>query len=445
MSTTPVLPRELIWRIIALVPDDHSLHACSLVSTNFVDPAQQVLFKSVYLGYSQSARLLPILQSSPHIAAYITSLSLFKCTSDIIELLPLLSQVRHLELVNYYFEDWTHPMLDVFQRVLLPHITHIDLDQVSIPISIIATCTRLLHLSILASDIGKDDDFALGGQTVPLSSPSPLQVLSLDSIRNSSGQRSLLFTEMIASGHFPSVRCLRIPLSDFELGRNDQDVTVDELPDLLDPFRDNLACLDIHYWPIPGEYSRFSLLVSFDDANRRAERETTTSMFWSPQNPFFIGNFLNLRFLQVTMGERTFDQSYGKETVWRLSWLAGMIKDLAKPHPLSTVLFENACEFFPESEEKQGGIEGLLRAVPVQKAWKELDQALNSHFDSDMRELKLPQLKTVAISLVGSDTEDCIDEAASFFSSCLPRCLASKKLVFKDIDIEEFYWSLPVL
>ncbi|KAH8817685.1 hypothetical protein DL96DRAFT_394068 [Flagelloscypha sp. PMI_526] len=425
MSARPVLPPELIWRIIALVPEDHDLRVCSLVSTNFVDPAQRALFKSVRLGYSESTRLIPILQSSPHIATYINSLSLFKCISGVVELLPLLPQVRHLRLDNYYYEDWTRPMLFGFQEVLLPHITHIEFDNVYIPISIITACTRLLHLSIRASDVGDDADFRLVRLTAPLSSSNSLQVLSLDSIRNSSGRYSSLFTDMIASSRFSSVRCLRIPSTN-SIGRYDEDLRVDELPSLLESFQDALKCLDIHYWPIP-------------------EQEATDSIFWTPQNPFFIGNFLNLRFLQISMGERAFDENPGTEQVWRLSWLAGMIKDLAKPHPLSILLLQDACEYWPERDAPQEGMRGQLTIAHVQKAWTELDQALHGRFGSNEGELRLPQLKTVAIHFSDGDEVLHLREASPFFKSCLPRCLASEKLVFHDIDIEEFYWSLSLL
>ncbi|KAH8817684.1 hypothetical protein DL96DRAFT_1560596 [Flagelloscypha sp. PMI_526] len=372
MSSAPVLPLELIWRIVSLVRQDSHLQACSLVSTGFVEPAQRELFKAIWLDSEHTpARLVSILQSSPHLAAYITSLTLEGCPSNIVELLPLLTKVHHLRLIGYEFHDWTGPMLAALQQVMLPQITHLGIDDVAIPVRVIAACSQLLHLSVQLSDIEDDSDLGIAGLAVPLSSFYPIQILCLDRIRNSSGERSSLFTDMIESGHFSSVRCLRLPSSGFQ--RHEDDLMENELSDLLEPFRDSITCLDIHYWLIPG-------------------------------------HFLNLKFFQVSMRHRGSSMSPGKETVSRLSWLAGMITDLEKPHPLSILLLDDACEYWPWESESQEAAEGHMSFADFQKAWIGLDEALNARFASGTRELKLPQLETVGIPLQDWGTAPRLDE-----------------------------------
>ncbi|KAH8817682.1 hypothetical protein DL96DRAFT_1623090 [Flagelloscypha sp. PMI_526] len=418
MSSVPILPPELIWRIVALIRQEIQLQACSLVSTDFVEPAQRELFKSTRLGPEHPpSRLVSILRSSPHLAAYIVSLTLERCTSSIVELLPLLTKVHHLTLIGYEFHDWTGPVLAVLQQVMLPRITHLGIYDVGIPFCIVAACHQLLHLSVQVSDIEDDKVLGIIEPAVPLNSSYPLQILSLDSIRNSSGERSSFFTDMIKSGHFSSVRCLRLPSSD--LDRYDEDLMTDELPDLLEPFKASITCLDIHYWLIP-------------------ERERSSSIFWTPQNPFFIGHYLNLKFFQVSMGHRGSNMSPGTETVSRLSWLAGMITDLAKPHPLSVILLDDACEYWLWEGESQEAADGHMSFAHFQKAWIGLDEALNARFGLNARELKLPQLEKVAIPLHDWNRVPPLDEAVSFFNGCLPRCAAREKLVFENIDIEEF-------
>ncbi|KAH8817688.1 hypothetical protein DL96DRAFT_1751533 [Flagelloscypha sp. PMI_526] len=411
MSSVPVLPPELIWRIVPFVSRASDLRACSLMSRTFLGIAQQALFRAIELnsGQEQPNRLYSTLHSSPHLAGYITSLTLISSQSGLVELLPLLSQVCHLRLGGYDLHEWTRPVLEVLQQVTLPNITRLDLNNVSIPLSLIAACTQLACLSVLNSDI-EDDDSLNDTPTIPLKAKYPLRVLSLDSIRNDSGQYSSLFRHIISSGRLPSLGCLRLPVDDYY--RYKDDFSENELPDLLKPFQDTLTCLDVDYWLIP--------------------------------NPFNLGNFLNLTFLQISMGYRDNRLNPGQETVFRLTWLASMIQDLTNSHPLSILVLCDACEFWPLDEEAQEAAESLDSAQ-FQRAWTDLDDALNGCFGPGALQLKLPHLESVAIPLYDDDEIPNRHEAVSFFTEAFPRCTAAEKLEFREIDIEEYFWSLPKL
>ena len=183
---------------------------------------------------------------------------------------------------------------------------------------------------------------------------------------------------------------------------------------------------------------------SYGSPEQLLEREGTDSIFWTSENPFNLDHFLNLTFLQISMGYRDVSLPPGKETALRLSWLASMIQDLTSPHPLSILLLLDTCEYWPLEEVAQEVAESLDFAH-FQRSWAGLDDALHAHFGPSALQLKLPHLEKVAIPLSDDNELPDIHEAISFFTDCFPRCIASEKLVFKEIDIEEFFWSLPEL
>ncbi|KAH8817692.1 hypothetical protein DL96DRAFT_394137 [Flagelloscypha sp. PMI_526] len=268
-AVMPTLPLEIIWRIISFIKGKNDLHACSLSSQALVNPAQRELFRYILLDGETGEGVYSIMKASCRLAGYVTALELHhkQFGTDTVELLRLLTAVRHVKLLGHTSRDWRKgPILHTLRQLILPHITHLIIEDVSFPISVITTCTRLLSLTVLVSDVV---DIELP-DVLPSSEPSTktlhsLQILSLDSIRNRGNAISALFRDLIATGRLSSVGCLRLP-PDLD-HRSRDDLSHEDLADLLGYFRDTLKCLDIDYWAFPdvGESIFWTACKSFLD------------------------------------------------------------------------------------------------------------------------------------------------------------------------------------
>ncbi|KAJ7277939.1 hypothetical protein C8J57DRAFT_175599 [Mycena rebaudengoi] len=65
------LPPEILNAIVHEVDDAASLRRCSLVSTTFLHPSQQCLFRSLHLHPDDIQPAHTLFQSSPHLAIYV--------------------------------------------------------------------------------------------------------------------------------------------------------------------------------------------------------------------------------------------------------------------------------------------------------------------------------------------------------------------------------------
>ncbi|KAJ7176989.1 hypothetical protein C8R46DRAFT_1346901 [Mycena filopes] len=98
------LPHELLAAILAEIDDFRTLKNCSLASTALRDPSQRLLLRSLTLGGDEPkyAAAAALLRTSPHVAAYFTTLSFLlpaavapsDDTDSLREVLPKLTNVR---------------------------------------------------------------------------------------------------------------------------------------------------------------------------------------------------------------------------------------------------------------------------------------------------------------------------------------------------------------
>ncbi|KAG6861196.1 hypothetical protein C0995_002823 [Termitomyces sp. Mi166 len=160
------LPLELLLAISTERTDDvRTLRAWSSVSSQFRDPCQQLLFRSITLELGEDnepiyCRLRDIILSNSRIGSYVETLSLLlyddrEVAPSFAELVDLLPEIRKLTLDDGYgssegtwdqFSDSiTEPILYLMSR---PQLQSLCIGFVDIPLDLLSVLPQLKHLEL---------------------------------------------------------------------------------------------------------------------------------------------------------------------------------------------------------------------------------------------------------------------------------------------------------
>ncbi|KAH8817786.1 hypothetical protein DL96DRAFT_1715497 [Flagelloscypha sp. PMI_526] len=411
-TSDPAFPVEILQRIISFVDDQPTLRLCSQTSRLLVQPAQRELFQAIDL-ISHHQRLISfqiVLRLSPRLASYISSIHIVPDQDKAKELLSLLPNVRCLVFASRTGNRrriLSFELEELFWGNLFQNITALVLKNLNPPIEVVTSCPRLVSLVLENCDMQfPEDEYDPREIIWPF-----LKLLVIDGTRNSIGPYSPI-TTLVGRGHCPFLECLRLLTLDHAPRPYFPET---DLVGITNPFTSSLRCLDLDYWELPAG----SILLTHD-------------------NPIFFGRFSNLVILRVTF---MFSEHIWYDWGWlefdadilrHLDWLIQMIENLSYPHPLSTLVLDNAVH---EGEN--------LYNVPRRAAWKRLDEALHSSPPTNDRKTtvsvsKLPALSLVAIPL----TLGLTLTAAPIFQADLPICQRTGKLSFERVNIEDAFWSI---
>ncbi|KAJ7088331.1 hypothetical protein C8R44DRAFT_819436 [Mycena epipterygia] len=172
-----IIPQEIVDSILGEVEDVESLKSCALVASNFCQPSQRILLRSLTVesGYkdqhpSNYTAVFSLLSKSPHIAVYIKELTIrlpagHTALQEIETLRWILAQmtkVQHCTLTVQYILDtrWSslHPtissvVLDFITKQRLRSMIIACLQEIPLPVLLrLITSTPRLKFAFLGGD-----------------------------------------------------------------------------------------------------------------------------------------------------------------------------------------------------------------------------------------------------------------------------------------------------
>ncbi|KAJ7080033.1 hypothetical protein C8R44DRAFT_824482 [Mycena epipterygia] len=213
-----IIPQEIIDSILGKVEDIGSLKSCALVASNFCQPSQRILLRSLTVasGYkhqhpSNYTAVFSLLSKSPHIAVYIKELTIrlpagHTALQEIETLRWILAQmtkVQHCTLTVQYIMDtrWSslHPtlssvLLDFITRQRLHSMTIACLEEIPLPVLLrFITSIPRLSFSFLGGDPQRESL-----QAVERPYPPSIDCLILDSDSKYVDSDSKYVTDLLA-------------------------------------------------------------------------------------------------------------------------------------------------------------------------------------------------------------------------------------------------------
>ncbi|KAH8817697.1 hypothetical protein DL96DRAFT_1623112 [Flagelloscypha sp. PMI_526] len=341
------LPPELFEHIMSFIVDRFTLKACCLTSKLFKS-AQAKLFSHFMLRQDGfRSKTLPLVIASPHLIRHIRSITAYYRDPGLPTLLDAISsprenssvqkaQLRGLTLVGISYSDqhsfvqnlWPTLLSRSLHSGILPFLTYLDLQDVHVPIPIVAACTSLQHLRV-SECVFNANSWTEQGKI--LSMPS-LKSLGFDATQNYVKQQfePCPFINLVLEGDFPALRCLDLyPDSD---SIHKDNFPVWDIERVMTPLMNRLVCLDIGFWSYWDD-------VTLEEARDKDKR---TGLDF-----FLIQFYPNLRFFSTCLGDIR-DLQQDERFYLRLEWLLGCFEKLDAPHPLEALVLRHSQNFMRE-------------------------------------------------------------------------------------------------
>lgn len=211
MSNFPVLPQEIIIRVIDEVPfDPKFFSACSTLNRSFTVACQQRLYREIgvvsFNGLQRCQQLHKLLSRCPHIALYIRKFSLWTGLRRgdglgqrgaiwlfhepaIPLLIDLMQSLQSFELKSsgptITWEEMSVSLKQSFGRLFsLPSLSEVTIVNARLPVALLAQPKQLKHLGIRRSRLDRsnpDPDVDFFDWTLPIAALPRIHSLSITS------------------------------------------------------------------------------------------------------------------------------------------------------------------------------------------------------------------------------------------------------------------------
>ncbi|KAH8817638.1 hypothetical protein DL96DRAFT_1684585 [Flagelloscypha sp. PMI_526] len=431
-SSAMRLPPEILDHVVSFIENGNGLKAMCLASKIWVFPAQAKLFSHLDLTrvspdsiHSQSRiSLLHIFQHTRSLVVDVNDTEL----SVILDALAQKAKLGELTLISPgYSRCWNTSLLRPLLETVLPLLSALTLDAVTLPLFLLTSCTflRCLRAYEAVLYIEGDEAFdalfdksedpvkelAITPRTLESKSMAFLSTLAFESA-GIDRQRLSPLARFAHEGKFPALKCL-------DLTRNNaQWVPQRDIVDLARPLMNQLVCLDIGYWP---KY------VNEEDHSRDLD------LFEIHRYPHLL--FFSIR-LQGQSEDAWYDLSIDIEYLYNqlLSHTERLLDNIAKLtsiHPLTILRIHLAGTEY-ENINTDDFVDPFENTdLPsVEPMWKLLDSALtqNQHLES-LEKLVIP-------------IHPKFQATRELLKHDLVGLHAAGKLSFDVISMEEYFLSL---